>query len=200
MSHYFTNDNNLVSETRELTYKYDSFSFTFLSDNGVFSKKYLDFGSKLLLETYLKNETESLKVLDVGCGYGFIGAVISVVNGSYVDMIDVNKRAVHLAKRNTKKLKGFNGSVFESDAYENVNDRYDIVITNPPIRVGKEKVLEILLGAFDHMNDNGRLYFVIRKDQGALSVKKRLEENKCEIETINKDKGYFIYRAIRKNN
>ena len=161
----------------------------------VFSKKYIDYGSKLLLETYLSVEDKPLKVLDVGCGYGFIGAVISVVNNSYVDMIDVNKRAVHLAKRNTKKLKGFTGSVFESDAYENVKDKYDVVITNPPIRVGKAKVLEILLESFSHMNDDGTLYFVIRKDQGALSIAKIIKENKCEIDVINKEKGYFIYKV-----
>ena len=195
MSHYFTNDKNLVSNTKELVYKYSSFSFVFLSDNGVFSKKYIDYGSKLLLETYLSVEDKPLKVLDVGCGYGFIGAVISVVNNSYVDMIDVNKRAVHLAKRNTKKLKGFTGSVFESDAYENVKDKYDVVITNPPIRVGKAKVLEILLESFSHMNDDGTLYFVIRKDQGALSIAKIIKENKCEIDVINKEKGYFIYKV-----
>ena len=199
MSHYFTNDKNLVSNTKELVYKYSSFSFVFLSDNGVFSKKYIDYGSKLLLETYLSVEDKPLKVLDVGCGYGFIGAVISVVNNSYVDMIDVNKRAVHLAKRNTKKLKGFTGSVFESDAYENVKDKYDVVITNPPIRVGKAKVLEILLESFSHMNDDGTLYFVIRKDQGALSIAKIIKENKCEIDVINKEKGYFIYKVKKIN-
>lgn len=198
MSHYFTNDKNLVSNTKELVYKYSSFSFVFLSDNGVFSKKYIDYGSRLLLETYLSVEDKPLKVLDVGCGYGFIGAVISVVNNSYVDMIDVNKRAVHLAKRNTKKLKGFSGSVFESDAYENVKDKYDVVITNPPIRVGKAKVLEILLESFSHMNDDGTLYFVIRKDQGALSIAKIIKENKCEIDVINKEKGYFIYKVTKK--
>ena len=198
MSHYFTNDKNLVSNVKELVYKYSSFSFVFLSDNGVFSKKYIDYGSKLLLETYLSVENRPLKVLDVGCGYGFIGTVISVVNNSNVDMIDINKRAVHLAKRNTKKIKELSGNIFESDAYSEVKDKYDVIITNPPIRTGKAKVLEILLGAFDHMNEDGTLYFVIRKDQGALSIAKIIKENKCEIETINKEKGYFIYK-VRKN-
>ncbi len=199
MSHYFTNDKNLVSNIKELVYKYSSFSFVFLSDNGVFSKKYIDYGSRLLLETYLSVENRPLKVLDVGCGYGFIGTVISVVNNSYVDMIDINKRAVHLAKRNTKKLKNFNGNIFESDAYSEVKDKYDVIITNPPIRVGKEKVLEILLGAFDHMNEDGTLYYVIRKDQGALSIAKIIKENKCEIDVINKEKGYFIYKVKKIN-
>lgn len=195
MSHYFENDNNLRSETRELTYKFDYYTFTFLSDNGVFSKKAIDFGSKLLLETYLKDDTKELKVLDVGCGYGLLGTVISVVNNSYVEMVDVNKRAVHLSKRNTKKLDKFNGKIYESDAYQNVEGKFDVVITNPPIRVGKSKVLEILDGAFDYLNENGSLYFVIRKDQGALSIKKILESNNRKVELLNKDKGYYIFKV-----
>ena len=74
---------------------------------------------------------------------------------------------------------------------------YDVIITNPPIRVGKEKLLEILCGAFDHLIENGTLYFVIRKNQGALSIKKLLETDK-KVEIINKDKGYFIFKV--KNN
>jgi len=198
MSHYFENDLNLKSEIKELSYTYDSSFFTFYSDNGVFSKKAIDYGSKLLLETYLKCDKESKRVLDVGCGYGFIGIVISVVNKSKVDMIDVNKRAVHLTNRNIKKYKDIDARAFISDAYENIDTKYDVIITNPPIRVGKEKVLEILEGAFDHLNDNGYLYYVIRKDQGALSIKKILE-NINTVELINKDKGYFVYR-IKKNN
>ena len=200
MIHYFENDMNLKSEIKELSYKYNSSFFMFYSDNGVFSKKSIDYGSRLLLETYLSENINNKRVLDVGCGYGFIGIVIGVLTSSYVDMIDVNKRAVHLTKRNIKRYKEFNGSVFESDAYQNVNDKYDIVITNPPIRVGKTKLLEILEGAFDHMNEDGILYFVIRKDQGALSIKKILEENKL-VEIINKDKGFFIFRVKNlKNN
>lgn len=194
MSHYFMNDENLVSQVRELIYKYASFSFTFFSDNGVFSKKSIDYGSRLLVESYLKDDTTSKKVLDVGCGYGFLGIVISIVNGSYVDMVDVNKRAVHLTKRNIKRHDNFKGNVFLSNAYSDVTEKYDVIITNPPIRVGKDKLLEILTGAFDHLNDDGVLYFVIRKDQGALSIKKILENDRI-VETINKDKGYFIYKV-----
>lgn len=196
MEHYFTNNNELVSNIITLTYQYNSFNFTFLSDNGVFSKKKIDYGSKLLLETYLTEVTEKEKVLDVGCGYGFIGSVISIVNGSVVDMVDVNKRALHLAKRNTKNT-SYKGEIFLSDAYQNIKDKYDTVITNPPIRTGKNKVLEILLGAFEHLNNNGKLYFVIRKDQGALSIKKIIEEN-YNILMVNRSKGYIVYKVNRK--
>ena len=194
MSHYFENDKNLKSEIRELSYKYNSSFFMFYSDNGVFSKKGIDYGSKLLLETYLKEAKEGMKVLDVGCGYGFIGIVISQITNSYVDMVDVNKRAIHLTNRNIKRYKEFNGNAFISDAYENIKNKYNVIITNPPIRVGKTKLLEILTCAFEHLEKDGTLYFVIRKDQGALSIKKTLEE-KHSVEIINKDKGYFIFKV-----
>lgn len=196
MSHYFENDKNLKSEIRELSYKYNSSFFIFYSDNGVFSKNNIDYGSRLLIETYLKeNDINEKRVLDVGCGYGFLGIMVSRVTDSYVEMIDINKRAVHLTNMNIKRYKDFKGKTYVSNVYENVEGKYDIIITNPPIRIGKEKLLEILIGAFDHLEDNGLLYYVIRKDQGALSIKKILEENSINVEVINKDKGYFIYRA-----
>ena len=194
MSHYFENDKNLKSEIRELSYKYNSSSCVFYSDNGVFSKKNVDYGSKLLLETYLKENITNVNILDVGCGYGFIGIVISILTNSYVDMIDVNTRAIHLTNRNIKRYPKFNGNAFISDAYANIKNKYNVIITNPPIRVGKTKLLEILEGAFDHLEDNGILYFVIRKDQGALSIKKILEEQR-QVEIINKDKGYSIFKV-----
>ena len=196
MSHYFENDKNLKSEIRELSYKYNSSFFIFYSDNGVFSKNNIDYGSRLLIETYLKeNDINEKRVLDVGCGYGFLGIMVSRVTDSYVEMVDINKRAVHLTNMNIKRYKDFKGKTYVSNVYENVEGKYDIIITNPPIRIGKEKLLEILIGAFDHLEDNGLLYYVIRKDQGALSIKKILEENGINVEVINKDKGYFIYRA-----
>lgn len=196
MSHYFENDKNLKSEIRELSYKYNSSFFIFYSDNGVFSKNNIDYGSRLLIETYLKeNDINGKRVLDVGCGYGFLGIMVSRVTDSYVEMIDINKRAVHLTNMNIKRYKDFKGKTYVSNVYENVEGKYNIIITNPPIRIGKEKLLEILIGAFDHLEENGLLYYVIRKDQGALSIKKILEENSINVEVINKDKGYFIYRA-----
>lgn len=197
MSHYFENDMNLKSEIRELSYKYNSSFFMFYSDNGVFSKNSIDFGSRLLLETYFEENLTNKRVLDVGCGYGFLGIMIGNITDSYVEMVDINKRAVHLTNMNIKRYKDFKGKTYVSDGYSAVLDKYDIIITNPPIRVGKDKVLQILLGAFDHLEKDGLLYYVIRKDQGALSIKKNLEENGIQVNVINRDKGYFIFKANR---
>ena len=196
LQHYFTNDSNLKSEIREINYKYNEIPFTFLSDNGVFSKSKIDFGSKSLVETFLASSTNPNTVLDVGCGYGFMGIVISKIKHCHVDMIDINKRAIHLANRNIK-LNRVSASAIESNIYEKVEGKYDVIITNPPIRAGKNIVLEILNGALSYLNDNGELWFVIRKDQGAKSVIKNLENSYfCEI--VCKNKGFYIIKAKKR--
>ena len=193
MDHYFTNNENLRSEIKEVEYKLLDNSFIFYSDEGVFSKNKIDFGSDLLIKTYLKDHNKKLKVLDLGCGYGVIGISVSLITGSTVTMVDINKRSVHLAKMNIKKHKCY-ASAFYSDAYSEVKEKYNIIITNPPIRVGKEKLLEILSGAKEHLLKDGELWFVIRKDQGGLTIKKILE-NDYNIEVKEKSKGYLIFCA-----
>ena len=196
MQHYFTNNESLKSEFRNIVYKYNTYEFNFLSDNGVFSKDRIDYGSKALLEAYLELEGEGKEVLDLGCGYGLLGIVISKVKNSKVLMADINKRAVHLTNKNIESLKA-NCEAVVSDAYENVEGKFDSIITNPPIRAGKDKVLEILLNAKYYLNEDGNLYYVIRKDQGAKSITKALEEV-YNIELIKKDKGFYIYKAYKK--
>ncbi len=196
MEHYFTNNENLKSEFRNIVYKYKTYEFNFLSDNGVFSKDRIDYGSKALLETYLELEGEEKEVLDLGCGYGLLGIVISKVKNSKVLMADINKRAVHLTNKNIESLKA-DACAIVSDAYENVEGKFDSIITNPPIRAGKDKVLEILMNAKDYLKEEGTLYYVIRKDQGAKSITKTLEEV-YNVELIKKDKGFYIYKANKR--
>ncbi len=194
MEHYFTNNTNLRSELRSIIYENKGHVFTFFSDLGVFSKDKIDYGSRLLVDTILEKEEHIPKtLLDVGCGYGFLGIVLAKVFDSEVTLVDVNKRAVHLSERNIKQNK-VKGKALESNIYESVEGTFDLIVTNPPIRAGKAVVLEILEKARDYLNPDGVLWFVIRKDQGAKSILKLLEPiYKCEI--VKKDKGFYIMRA-----
>lgn len=194
LEHYFTNNANLKSEIRTLFYQYQSENFEFLSDNGVFSKNEVDTGSKLLVETMLEQIKEkNLNILDVGCGYGFLGVTLGKMLDSEILMIDVNKRAVHLAEQNRMNHK-IRGRTICSNIYESVLEKYDVIVTNPPIRAGKKVVLDILIGAKEHLKKGGALWFVIRKDQGAKSIKKEVEKyGTCEI--LKKSKGFYILKA-----
>jgi len=194
LAHYFTNEDNLKSELKELNYMLKSDNFTFFSDNGVFSKERIDFGSNALIENILEDEKRNhLKVLDLGCGYGLIGIVLNKMIQAEVTMSDVNKRALHLTERNLK-LNNATAKVVESDCYENIEDKFDLIVTNPPIRAGKDVLLKMLLGSSDYLTDKGLLWFVMKKDHGAKSMIRELSE-KFECTVVEKRKGFYIIKA-----
>ena len=195
MSHYFENDNKVKHNVKIMPANIVNTNFNFYTDNGVFNKNGVDYGSRLLIETFLKDYKNG-RVLDVGCGIGIIGITLSKVVNADVDMVDVNLRALELANKNvTLNSLMSEINVFESNCYSNVSKSYDYIITNPPIRAGKKIVYEILLKAHEHLNEGGELWFVIRKDQGALSAKRDVEEVFSNCEVMEKDKGFFILRA-----
>ena len=144
MAHYYTDNKDLKSQLRTITYQYHDQPLYFISDLGVFSKDSIDYGSRVLLDTF--EPLADMKILDVGCGYGTLAlSLASVGKDLSVDLVDVNTRALDLAKQNAEKLGLENVYVYESNCYENVLDTYDLIISNPPIRAGKKVVHEILL-------------------------------------------------------
>lgn len=193
---YFDNNENLKSELRDVYYKYNDTEFKFKSDLGIFSKDKIDEGSKVLVETYLKFGKDNISALDMGCGIGFIGIVLSKLKNINFDMVDVNNRAIHLTNMNIKTNK-VSANVFVSDMYEKITKKYDLIITNPPIRAGKGVYLSILTNSFNYLNDNGELWFVMRNNHGVKTVVKDLNET-YNAEILKKDKGYYIVRVTRK--
>lgn len=188
MSQYFENDKKVKSQRKIKEVIINNDKFSFITDNGVFSKQGLDFGTRVLLESLPDNICGD--VLDIGCGYGPIGIYLKKKYNVNVDMVDVNERSLSLAKDNAN-LNKVETNIFYSDAFSNINKQYDFIVTNPPIRVGKIKLYEILFGCLDHLKENGKVYFVINKDQGAKSVLRDLNE-KCNAKIIKKDKGFYI--------
>lgn len=194
MAHYFTNEET-KSEIKEINILFQDKKYKMFTDNGVFSKKGLDYGTRALLEKIPYHELKG-DILDFGCGYGPIGIIISSITNLEVDMIDVNFRSMKLAKKNAL-ANNVKVNIFESNIYENITKKYDYIITNPPIRVGKEILYKILFGAKEHLKLNGELYFVINKDQGAKSVARDLE--KIFLVTIlDKNKGFYIIKCQNK--
>ena len=193
MGHYFTNE-QLPSDIKETTCVVLGNHFKFLTDNGVFSKDGLDFGSRLLLEVIPREEVGG-KILDMGCGYGVFGIVLARVTSHRVDMVDVNHRALHLSKRNAK-LNGVSDlvSIFESNCYSNISEKYSTIITNPPIRAGKKIVYDIVMNARNYLEEGGNLYLVIRKEQGAKSLIVDLEKV-YTVKVLEKKKGFFIIQC-----
>ena len=196
MGQYFNNE-NLPSNITKIDCFIRGKKFTFNSDNGVFSKNGVDFGSRLLLD-FIPLEEVGGKILDLGCGYGVIGIALNKLTGANVDMVDVNLRALHLTEINVSANKCQNINVFESNVYENVNTKYTSIVTNPPIRAGKKVVYDMLFNAKDYLTDDGNLYFVIRKQQGAKSMISDLEKE-YDLEILEKKKGYYIIKCSNKS-
>ncbi len=192
MEHYFTNNNNIKSNEKLHEVIIDNINLKFISDNGVFSKKSLDFGTRTLLETIPIGKING-DVLDFGCGYGPIGIYVAKRTSANVDMVDINLRSLNLTRKNAE-LNNVRTNIFESNIYENVNKKYDYIISNPPIRVGKKILYEILFEAKNYLKDNGELWIVINKDQGAKSVARDLEKE-YEVSVVNKNKGFYIICA-----
>ena len=189
MAQYFDNA-DLPSNIVEFSTKFGGVEFKFKTDNGVFSKDKLDYGTRFMLETIPKEELYG-DVLDLGCGYGVVSIILSKLTDASYDGVDVNRRALHLCEMNKTLNKCDKVNFFESNVYENISKKYDYIITNPPIRAGKEVVYKMLGEAKAHLKENGTLYFVIRKEQGAKSTIKYME-SLYKVEVLDKSKGFFV--------
>lgn len=194
MSYYFTNDPQLEMNRKNINFRFFGVIENFISDNGVFSKETLDYGSRALLETITKLDITG-KVLDMGCGIGVIGILLKKYKSDIdLTLIDVNERAVELTKINSQNYKQDN-KVILSDGFAALDDKFDCIVSNPPIRIGKEKLYSLFAQAYEHLNENGMMYLVIRKQQGAKSAMTYLVELGLKVELLNKDKGYWIISA-----
>ena len=191
---YYAENPDAVHDIHELRVELLGEKMTFLTDAGVFSKKMVDFGSQLLLKCLEVNQGET--VLDVGCGYGPLGLSLAKAYGVQATMVDINNRALDLARQNAERNK-VEATIFQSNIYEQVGGKFDHVISNPPIRAGKQVVHEIIEKSKDFLGIGGDLTIVIQKKQGAPSAKSKMEDVFGNCEVVKKDKGYYILRSVK---
>lgn len=196
MDHYFTDNRHLETNRKEISFRFWCFTMRFISDNGVFSKDAIDYGSKVLLEAIYKEQCLGDYALDMGCGYGPIGITLKKCFPQTNFMLaDVNGRALELARENAK-LNDVEIEVLTSNVYEKIiGNTFSDIISNPPIRAGKKIVHEILEKSYDHLKDGGHLWVVIRKAQGAPSAMEKIKTVFGNCEVIKKDRGYYILKA-----
>lgn len=192
MSHYYTDNKELDSQKEQFEYYFDNEVFRFTTDIGVFSKENVDYGSYVLLKTVYRNNLGK-KLLDLGSGYGPIGIILKRFNPELdVEMVDVNSRAVELAILNCKNNETDIKVHLCEDILE-LENQFDTIVLNPPIRAGKAVIYSLYEKAKEKLNEDGHLYIVIRKAQGAMSSKKKLETLFNKVELINRDSGYLVF-------
>ena len=189
---YYAENPDSAHDIHELKVTLLRQSFTFLTDSGVFSKKMVDYGSQVLLNTLDFEKGKTL--LDLGCGYGPLGISLAKVQDVKPTMVDINNRAIDLAKQNAQK-NGVEADIFQSNIYEKVNGTLDYIISNPPIRAGKQVVHTIISESINYLKVGGNLTIVIQKKQGAPSAKAKMEEVFGNVEILKRDKGYYILRS-----
>lgn len=172
--------------------------FKFHTDDGVFSKSYIDYGSFALLKSFEVNAIEG-PILDMGAGYGPIGIVLSRLYKKEVHMCEINERAFQLSLQNIEENQTELVHAYHSDLYEalDANLQFASIVTNPPIRAGKQVVYAIYEAAYHRLLPKGELWVVIQKKQGAPSSKEYLTHLFGNCEIITRDKGYYILKSIR---
>lgn len=198
MQHYFIDKEHAESDFFEFTDKVLDIDLCFRSCDSIFSKNKIDDGTRVLLNTIDKYVTLTGQGLDLGCGYGVIGISLMKKYNIKVDMSDINQTAVELAKQNLRKNNlDRNIGIFHSDGFKNIKPNYDFIITNPPIKTGKNLLFELMTGSYNHLNEQGQLVLVIRKDHGMESLRKHILTTFGNCEILKRDKGYYIIHAIK---
>lgn len=193
MNQYFSTDaDKLESKPRQITAKIGGKTFVFATDKGVFSHAGVDFGTRLLCDTILPDRTST--VLDLGCGYGVVGIVLAKLWAADVTMTDINPRAVQLSRENARENR-VRPTIMRKDALDVISSDFDLIVTNPPIRAGKDQFYPWFQRSSDCLKPGNSLIFVIRKEQGAPSAIRYCETIFPEVTVLAKKSGYYVVKC-----
>jgi len=188
MSHYFSEEQTTPSKRKVFTYQYKSYSYTFITDTGVFSVGHIDSGTDILLQ-HIPPLSGSL--LDMGCGYGAIGIVLAKEYNLALTQADINPRAIELARENCEK-NGLQSNIILSNQFSKILGQFDTIVINPPIHAGKQVIYSLYKDAFACLNEFGNLYIVIRKKHGAESTITKLTQIFGNTSILHKKKGIYV--------
>jgi len=168
------------------------------TEAGVFSRRRVDAGTRLLVENLEVGSRDRL--LDLGCGYGVLGIIAALLAPEgQVTLVDINERAVELARRNLRANGIENAEVFQGDGFAPLPGRvFDVIALNPPIRAGREVVCRLIEESREHLVAGGRFYLVGRRRQGVVRLAEKMGEVFGEVEELARRGGYRVYRSHRR--
>lgn len=193
MAHYFTNDDS-IAKTREITAAIFGRDFTFTTANGVFSGSRLDKGTAVLLRTVDPPATGH--ILDLGCGFGPIAVALAAHSTDVtVDAVDVNERALELTRLNAERV-GVADRVHASTPDRLPVTTYDEIWSNPPIRIGKPALHELLLRWLPRLKPDGVAWLVVSKNLGSDSLAAWLSQQGFSTGKEASAKGFRVLKVL----
>jgi 16S rRNA (guanine1207-N2)-methyltransferase len=198
MQHYYTKDPEGEYKEQKISAVISGRKIDFFTADGVFSKDALDYGTAVLLETLFEKHEKIGVLLDLGCGYGPIGISAAIIAGAKPTMRDINSRAVLLAQKNAA-ANGVSAGIAQGDGYEGIAEKFDIIITNPPIRAGKKVYYPWAENAPQHLKPGGEFWAVVQKKQGAESFKRLMKGAFGNCETVEREGGYHVVRSVNEH-
>ncbi len=193
MSHYYSAHQESPLQLKKIEAVLRGKTFSFFTGSGVFSKDTIDYGTTVLAKYMQVSEKDS--VLDLGCGIGVIGRVAATLTKEKVVLVDVNQRAVELAKKNTKGLE--NVSVFVSDSYQKLQEeKFHVILFNPPQSAGKKLCFQMIADAKEHLYLGGSIQVVARHNKGGETLSLHMKEVFGNVDTLCRKGGYRVYKSV----
>jgi len=195
--HYFTQRPTARGKRQTFTVTLRGRDITLITEPGVFSRSRVDRGTRLLINHMEVGEED--RFLDLGCGYGIVGIIAALLapEGS-VTLVDINERAVALARENLALNNIHNAEALQGDGFAPVTGRtFDIIALNPPIRAGLAVVHRLIEASSARLAPGGRFYLVARTKQGAIRLAQKITQVFGTVEEIAKGGGYRLYLSHR---
>jgi 16S rRNA G1207 methylase RsmC len=198
MEHYYSEKQKSQLKVKKIAQKIKNINFEFYTASGIFSKDKVDRGTLILAENMVIDK--NAKILDMGCGIGIFGIAAAKLFDADATMSDINKRAIMLAKKNTK-LNNVKTEIFQGNLYEKIKDTdFDVILSNPPQTAGKELCFRLIEQSKNYLKKGGSLQLVARHNKGGKSLGKKMEEVFGNVKVIARKSGYSVYVSVKLDN